>query len=193
MNASNHFWDFSLWWWVAILIACQWRCTDCRASFSMMSLISSTWGPVVRRLGIPMVWCLVSMIRHEPHPLPWRGLGLGSWCVVVIASLGVGLFFGSADATQCVAPVVECRAQPHILREKTLTPVRCPKIIHFPRGVGRRCPPTVTFASNNEHSGLDDHHGWVVHPFIMLSPCRRRAYTHSSTLGLLSRLGEWVM
>ena len=42
-------------------------------------------------------------------------------------------------------------------------------------GVSRRCPPTETFAPNNACSGLDVHMR-VIHPFIRLSPSRRRAH-----------------
>jgi len=50
-------------------------------------------------------------------------------------------------------------------------------------GVSRRCPPTETFAPNNACSGLDVHMR-VIHPFIRLSPSRRRAHILSvSSLG----------
>lgn len=50
-------------------------------------------------------------------------------------------------------------------------------------GASRRCPPTETFALNNECSGLDVHPR-VIHPFIRLSPSRRRAHILSvSSLG----------
>ena len=48
----------------------------------------------------------------------------------------------------------------------------------FPCGVSRRCPPTVTAHSANGCSSLDDHLE-AVHPFIRLSPNRRRALVSS--------------
>lgn len=50
------------------------------------------------------------MIRDEPRPLPWRGLGGALGVLWLLLWRVVGwVIFASADATQCVAPVVECR------------------------------------------------------------------------------------
>ena len=48
------------------------------------------------------------------------------------------------------------------------------------RGVSRRCPPTVTAHLIIRCSSLDDHLK-AIHPFIRLSPNRRRAHTHHNT------------
>ena len=60
-------------------------------------------------------------------------------------------------------------------------------------GVSRRCPPTETFAPCSGCSGLDVHHWRVTHPFIKLSPCRRRACIYSSTtlLGVRHRFHRY--